>query len=197
MTANRDLILAGLNGGGAAGTALANFAPIGTTMPISATATLNVAFKDPGLCVEDGLKKLLAEEVTKIKAYGTRQTVRTLKTSREATFEIGFLESNPVSLAIANELPLTGTGALVPDEDGAFDFTEGESRTQLYAGVFDIVDGANHIRAVCPLLEKTGQKDWEAKGTAPIQHGVTLTAYPGSDGVAIHWFYVLAALATP
>jgi hypothetical protein len=29
-----------------------------------------------------------------------------------------------------------------------------------------------------------------------ISYGVTLTAYPGTDGVAVHWFYLLAALAT-
>ncbi len=197
MTANRNLILAGMNGGGEAGTALAMFAPVNTPMPtaaVGAGATLDAAFKDPGWITEDGLSRSVDTDTNDVNAYGSFVPVRIIKTSRTTTFDIGFLESNPVSLAIYHELPLSGAGALTPDASGAFNFTEGKARSQLYAGVFDIVDGANHIRAVCPQLEVTNQEDFSAEPGSPITYQVTLTAYPGSDGTAIHWFYVLDAL---
>lgn len=195
MTANRNLILAGMNGGGTAGTALAMFAEPGTPMPTAARgtgSTLDAGFLDPGWITEDGLTRSVDVDTTDVNAYGSAVPVRIIKTSRTVTFNIGFLESNPVSLAIYHELPLA---ALSPDANGAFDFTEGKARSQLYAAVFDIVDGPNHIRAVCPQLEVTGQEDFSAAPGTPITYGVTFTAYPGSDGTAIHWYYVLDALA--
>ncbi len=197
MTANRNLILAGMNGGGTAGTALASFAPLGTVAPtaaVGAGSTLGSGWYDPGWCTEDGLTRSVDLNTNEINAYGSAVPVRIIKTSRVTTFNIGFLESNPVSLAIYHELPLTGPGALVPDSSGAFDFTEGKARTQLYAAVFDVVDGANHIRAVAPQVEVTGQEDFSAAPGNPVQYQVTLTAYPGTDGTAIHWYYVLDAL---
>jgi hypothetical protein len=206
MTADRNMILAGMNGGGAAGTALALFANVGATMPADATTDPTVgaggtAWHDPGWITEDGLTRAVNVDTNDVKAYGSSVPVRIIKTSRTTTFSIKFLESNPVSLAIYHELPL-GTpapgdpGITVDDTDGSFDFTEGAARSQLYAAVFDVVDGNNHVRAVVPTLEVTGQEDFAAAPGAPLTYGVTMTAYPGSDGVAIHWFYVLDALAT-
>lgn len=187
MSTERENILAGVGG-----TSIAFFAPTGTTMPSTAAATLNAAFADAGWVSEDGLKRASQVETTKLKAYGSGQPVRTLKTSREATFDITFMESNPTVLEIYHELPL---GSLVPDAGGAFDFTEGPARTQVFSAVFDIVDGANKIRAVVPQLEVTNSREFEAKNGSGILYGVTLTAYPGGDGTAIHWYYVVAALA--
>jgi hypothetical protein len=198
--ANRNLILAGMNGGGAAGTALANFGPLGTPMPSSivpGTAALpNPAydldpdFLDAGWITEDGLTRAVDVNTNEVNAYGSAVPVRIIKTTRTVTFTIGFLESNPVSLAIYHELPLAGPKALVVDPtDKTLYFTEGRARTQLYAGVFDIVDGDNQIRALVPQLEVTGQEDFSAQPGSAITYGVTFTAYPGSDGVAIQWQY--------
>jgi hypothetical protein len=74
--------------------------------------------------------------------------------------------------------------------------TEGAHRTQKYAAVFEIVDGNNHLRAFCPSVEVTDRADLSVTAGSEISYGVTLTAYPGTDGVAVHWFYLLAALAT-
>jgi hypothetical protein len=203
--ANRNLILAGMNGGGAAGTALANFAPLGTPMPTSIVPAgpgpdpdyeLDPAFLDAGWITEDGLTRAVDVNTNEVNAYGSAVPVRIIKTTRTVTFSIGFLESNPVSLAIYHELPL-GDPAVTPDADGALYFTEGRARTQLYAAVFDIVDGPNHIRACVPQLEVTGQEDFSAQPGNAISYGVTFTAYPGSDGVAIAWAYLLDALVAP
>lgn len=192
---NRDLILAGVKGGGVAGSALAMFAPPGTSLPTAAAGTgsaLDSAFQDAGWCSEDGLKKAVDEQIQTIRAFGSNFPVRKLITSSETTFELTMLESNPTSIAVYNRLPLD---EIVPDVNGAFDFTEGEPRTEEMCAVFDLVDGSNRIRAVVPQLEVTGRKEFGIKSADPVQYGVTMTAYPGSDGVAIHWYYVVAALA--
>jgi hypothetical protein len=200
-SANRNLILAGMNGGGPAGTALACFGPSGSTMPTSivpgdAGTDLNAAFLDAGWITEDGLTRSVDVNTNEVNAYGSAVPVRIIKTTRTVTFSIAFLESNPVSLALYHELPLNAP-ALVPDQDGAIYFTEGRARTQLYAAVFDIVDGTNHVRACVPQIEVTGQEDFSAQPGTPITYGVTLTAYPGSDGVSIQWMYLLDALSVP
>lgn len=195
MTANPDLLLAGVSGGGTGGTGLAWFGPHGSTMPTSATATLDAAFRDAGLITEDGLTRGVEEESTDIPAFGLFVPARTLVTSSKVTFQLSFLESNAVSLAVYHRLPLTGSGAIVPGADGAFDFTEGTARTISYAAVFDMVDGSNHVRAVCPTLQVTDRTEFQVSAGSPISYGVTLTAYPASDGVAVHWYYKLADLA--
>jgi hypothetical protein len=212
MTANRNLILAGISGGGAAGTALAMFANVGATMPVDALtdpvqpvapAAPTPPWFDPGWITEDGLTRAVNVNTNEVNAYGSSVPVRIIKTSRTTTFSIKFLESNPVSLAIYHELPLgppaqpTDPGITVDDSDGSFDIQEGSARSQLYAAYFDIVDGKNHVRALVPQLEVTGQEDFAAAPGAPLTYGVTFTAYPGTDGVAIHWFYVLDALVVP
>jgi hypothetical protein len=194
---DRSKILAGVKGGGTGGAALAMFAMPGTPLPTKAVGTgasLDEDFLDAGWCSEDGLKKAVDEAQTTIKAFGSNAPVRKLTTSSETTFELTFLESNTTALEIYNRLPL---GSLVPDATGAFDFTEGEPRTEEMCAVFDLVDGPNRIRAVVPQLEVTNRKEFNIKSADPVQYGVTLTAYPGEDGVAIHWYYVVAAYATP
>lgn len=194
MSGNADNILAGIEAGGTAGNSLAWFAVTGSTAPTTATAAPAAAFKDAGWCSQDGLTAAASEASTDIPAYGTFAPVRTITTSSKRTFAVTFLESNPISLAVYHRKSLT---AISPDTSGAFDFTEGEASTQRYSAVFDMVDGANHIRAYCPSVGVTDRGDLVIRGGQVVSYPVTLTAFPGSDGVAVHWFYVVNALATP
>lgn len=197
MAVNRDLILAGVAGGGT-GASLAWFAPKGTTLPTAATGAgsdLDAALIDAGWVSEEGLVKGVEESSNDITAYGSLTPVRTLTTGARITFQLTFLESNPTVLSIYNRLPLTGAGSLTVATGGKVDFTEGAQRTIEYAAVFDVVDGSNYIRAVVPALQVTDRTEYTIAAGEAIQYGVTLTAYPGSDGVAVHWYYVLDALA--
>lgn len=192
---NRQLILAGVKGGGTGGSTLASFGPLATPLPTAATgtgATLDTDLLDAGWCSEDGLKKAVDEAQSTIKAFGNNAPVRKLTTSSETTFELTFLESGTTPIEIYNRLPLGSVD--VDTADGSFDFTEGEPRVEQMCAVFDLADGPNRIRAVVPQLEVTGRKEFNIKASEAIMYGVTLTAYPGSDGVAIHWYYVVDAL---
>src|SRR5215218_2605771 len=137
MAGDNNLILAGVGGGGT-GSSLAYFAPQGTAAPTDALTALNAAYRDAGWITEDGLTRAVAEDSTDISAFGSGAPVRTLVTNSRVTFALGFLESNPVSLAIYHRLPLT---AITPTATGAFSLTEGAARSAKYAAVFEVVDG--------------------------------------------------------
>lgn len=194
MTALADNILAGINGGGTAGNALAHFGAIGTAAPTATDSALNAAFKDAGWCSENGLAGKFSVSSTDIPAFGTFQPVRTIITQAKQTFDIEFLESNPISLAVYHQLALS---ALVPDMDGAFDFTTGAASTQKYAAVFDLVDGVNAVRAYAPSVQVTDKGDFTVKAGAVVSYPVTLTAFPDDTGASVYWFYLVDALATP
>jgi hypothetical protein len=108
MAGNANLILAGVGGGGT-GSSLAYFAPQGTAAPTDATTALAAAYRDAGWVTEDGLTRAVAEDSTDINAFGSGAPVRTLVTNSRVTFAMGFLESNPISLAIYHRLPLTAS----------------------------------------------------------------------------------------
>lgn len=191
MAGNSDLILAGVKATGTGGTSLSWWAPYGSMAPTNATSSLDAAFKDGGLITQDGISRGVAEDQQDIKAYGLFSPARTLVSGSKVTFTMAFMESNPVSLAVYHRLDL---GAIVPST-GAFDFTEGQSRTIRYAMVIDMVDGDNRVRAVCPAVSVTDRKEFAVKSGEAVEYGVTLTAYPGSDGTAVHWYYSIPALA--
>lgn len=195
MSANRDLILAGIAGGGT-GSSLAWFGPKGTTMPTAASgtgSTLDVAMLDAGWISEEGLRKGVDENVTDINAYGATVPVRSFVTRSKLTFGLTFLETNKVTLSVYNRYPLTGAGSLTI-ASGKTDFTEGAARSIQYAAVFDAVDGANKLRIVVPVLEVTERAEYNVKAGEAITYGITATAYPGSDGVAAHYYYEVAGL---
>lgn len=190
MAANSLNILAGVSAG--AGNALVSIAPVGTTMPTTAIASLNVAFKNMGWVSTDGVTKSVDVNTQEINAYGTGSAVRVLKTSATTTLQATFLESNQTAVEVYNELALGST--TLTTSDGSFDFVEGPLRTQRYALVVDMIDGSSHIRGCAPLVEVTDKDDFQISAGNPVQYSITWTAYPGSDGTSIHWYYVVDSL---
>lgn len=192
MAGNLDLILAGVAGGGS-GNALSWFAPTGTVMPTAADDDFDPDFIDAGWVSEDGLSKTVSVSSTDINGFGSGQPLRTLKTQKKTQFDIAYLETNPTVLEVYYELPLS---TIVPDGLGRIDFIEGPLRNQRYAAIFQVKDGPNTMLACCPEVQVTDQQSLAIKNGAGIAYGVSLTAYPGSDGTAVHWFMLLDALAS-
>ncbi len=192
MSGNFANILAGISGSGA-GNALGRFAPLGTTMPASASAGLDVAFEDPGWCsADDGLTSPISVTSTDVNGFGSSGPLRVIKSQQKRTWSVVFLEHNPITMAIYNELPLD---AIVPDGSGAYDYTEGPIRNQQYAAVWDFVDGSNLWRAACPIVQVTDKQQFQVKAGGAVMLGVTFTAYPGSDGVSVHYMGLIPSLA--
>jgi len=68
-------------------------APLGTTLPTSATATLDNAFVDLGWVGEDGVTNSISRETTKHKAWGG-ETVKVTQDSYTETLQLTLLESS-------------------------------------------------------------------------------------------------------
>lgn len=197
MAANSNLILAGVAGQG--GTpSLAWFAPAGSTAPADASTALDAAFKDGGWCDQSGITVNNATSTTDIAGFGSYNAVRTLTQKVDQTAKVIFLETNLVSLAIYNSLPLTGSGApTLTALTGAINVTTGAARTQKYSAVFDTTDGLNKIRIYCPLVQVTNHDPLTVSQGAPVQYGVEIKTYPDSTGNSAYFFYILDALKTP
>ncbi len=190
--ANNQNIFAGITAAGADGMGLAWFANTGSTAPTDSTTALNAAFKNAGMITEDGLTVKFSESQKKIKGYGSPQVQRVLTTDVETTFDIAFLEQQAVSMAVFHRLPVT---SIVPTVGtGAFSATTGNYNRQLYAAVFDMIDGTNHVRAYCPSVEVTGRSDVKFSNGNETSWAVSMTAYPSASGVAIQWYYLMSAL---
>lgn len=197
MTINRKLILAGI--AGSAGTpSLAWFAPQATALPTDATTALVAAYLDLGIVSEDGLSIDTSVSTEEIEGYGLFSAARVITTKEAKSFKITGRETNPVSLALYERLPLTGAGApTVTPASGAMAVTSGQSRSQTYVAVFDAVDGANKIRKVCPSVELIDKDSEQISKAANVAYGMTFTAYPDSSGNSVYTYYILDALKTP
>jgi hypothetical protein len=189
---DKDYILAGVGAGGTDGTGLAFFGPLGSTLPTDATSALNAALLDAGRITEDGLTFKPDVSTKEIKAYGSNQIQRTLITDEKTTFEIAFLETNAVTVAVYSKKLLS---AITVSGTGGIATTYGASGQIHYAAVFDIIDGLNHVRYVCPDVDVTGRKEVKVASGEVISRGVTLTAYPDDTGIAVYEYNIVDALA--
>lgn len=166
----------------------------GTTPGVTVvTATPGVAaWVDAGWCDESGLAEKIAQETKEIPAFGSVAPVRRLLTKRTETFDITFLESNPLTVAIYYGLE---PGSVTADANGEFDVSTGQPTSNRFSVVFETVDGDNLRRVYCPSVEAVPGDTAVTAGEA-IKLPVTLTAYPDDTGVAVYRFWHLDALAS-
>lgn len=156
-----------------------------------ATAAIPVAFNDVGWCATSGLVANVAETVNKIKGFGSTQILRTIIQDSERTFDVEPLETNATVTCLYNRLAI---GSVVADSNGAFQWTTGAPNVQTYAGVFDLSDGANHLRAYSPRLQVSGIKSNSWTPGKEITYPISLTALPDASGNSIYWSAVVNAL---
>lgn len=177
---------------GADGTGLAWFAATGSPAPTDATTALAAAFKNAGMITDNGVVQKFSESSKTVKAAGSTAIQRTLVTDDSFMFDIEFLENNARAKEVYSRKPI---GSITPTVGtGAFSVTYGLYTRQLYAGVFDMIDGSNHVRLYCPTIETTARKDTTYNNANPATFGVTVTAYPDSTGVAVYEYNLMAAL---
>lgn len=191
MVASAGNVIVGV-GGQNGGAGVAWFAPLGTALPTSPLTALDVAFKDAGYVSTAGLVQAVNENPTDIDAFGVIVPVRTVTTKSKRTFKASFLETNPVTIAVYNRKKLTavtvGAAGVIATTLGAVDVVQ-------YSAVFDIVDGSNHIRFVCPVVQNTTISDLNIGAGAAVERGVELTAFPDNSGIAIYEYDLVAALS--
>lgn len=164
-----------------------HWAPIGSTLPQSATASLDAAFVELGYVSEDGLTNNNSPESDTVKAWGG-DTVLNLQTDRPDTFALTLLES------LNTDVLKTIYGASNVTVDGSGNITVKATAGEMPSGawVFDmILKGGRAKRIVVPngTISELGEivyKDDEAVG-----YNVTITDVPDTNGV-YHYEYVTA-----
>jgi hypothetical protein len=158
-----------------------------------ASAAIPAAFTDAGWCTQAGLVANVNESNTEIKGFGSTSTLRVIISESSRSFDLEFLETNMVSVPVYNRLPV---GSVVPAGDGSFAVPVGGPLTQTYAGIFDVVDGYNHIRLYCPRLQVSAIKNYTVAAGQQISWPVTLTALPDLTGTSVYQYFVVDALAS-
>ena len=163
-TPNVDAVRVAVSGG-------VHFAPTGTALPTSATATKNAAFDELGYVSEEGLTQAIDENVTSIKAWQNGDTVRKVQDSHELTYAFSCLETNDQVLRAYYGNYAAGTVEIRGDNE-----TRG-------AWIFEIIDGGDRFRIVVPDGQVTDRGDIQYVNSNAVMYPMTIDCYPDDDGV--------------
>ena len=161
----------------------------GTTLPTSASATLNGAFVDMGYISEDGVTNSNSPSSEKIKDWGG-QTVLVVPTEKPDTFKLKFIESlnSNVLETVYNEANVTVDGV-----NGTIAVTANAAEAQEYCYVIDtVMRGGALKRIVIPCASVSEIGDIVYKSDEALAYEVTLEALPDSSGNS-HYEYIQLA----
>ena len=163
------------------------WAPLGSSLPTSAAASLDAAFKPLGYVSEDGVTNNNSPESDKVKAWGG-DTVLTLQTDRPDTFSMTLLESLNV-----NVLNVIYGANNVVEAGGAITVKATAEEMTFGSWVIDmVVRGSRAKRIVIPNGTITELGDIAYKDSEATGYAVTITDVPDTNGV-YHYEYVAAA----
>ena len=169
------------------------FAAVGTTLPASASDTLDAAFKAVGYVSEDGVTNSLNPETQKIKAWGG-DVVLVLRTGIDDQFKFKMIQSmdENVLKAVYGEANVTVTPASGSNPE-SIAINVNNSQQDAHAWVIDtILKGGALKRIVIPngTIETVG--DIVYKDNEAIGFDVTIAAGADSSGNS-HYEYISGA----
>jgi len=156
-------------------------APLGTTLPTSATTAPNVAFVDSGYVSEDGLALATDRSTTDVRDWSGNK-IRTLLESFDGTLSWAHLEINIKSLKNAFG------DANVTESDGLIAVRLVADLPAPKAWVFNMKDGDRRMRLVVPSGQVTSVDEITFKAGEPITLPLTLACSPDANGVSIYWY---------
>lgn len=162
-------------------------APLGTTLPTTATEALNAAFKAMGYVSSDGLTNANNSTATNIKAWGG-DTVLVVQSDTVDTLAFTMLE-------VLNEDVLAAVyGADNVDGELATGMTVNVNASLREEGIWVIdmlLNGNTAKRIVAPDAVISALADIVYRDDQAIGYGVTLTCMPDGDGNS-HYEYIKA-----
>lgn len=167
------------------------WAPKGSTLPTSATAALDAAFKCLGYVSEDGVTNNNTPETDSIKAWGG-DTVCVLQTERGDTFAFTLLESMNEDVLIA----IYGSDNVTVDASGNITIKVTADEMVPASWVIDMIMKGNRAkRIVIPEGTITELGDIVYKDDEAVGYPVTITDVTDTNGV-YHYEYMSGATVT-
>lgn len=164
-----------------------SIAPLGSTLPTSASTELDKAFTSLGYISEDGLTNANSPEIETVKAWGG-DTVLTSQTSREDTFSFTLIEALDVNVlkTVYGDDNVSGTLA----EGITIKANNTELKGHCY--VIDVLLSKGTVlkRTVIPNATVSEVGDLTENDTDPIGYETTLTALPDGNGNT-HYTYIV------
>jgi hypothetical protein len=187
MASNAQLALVGASGVG-------YVAPLGTAAPTDLSA-LPAAWSDFGYISQDGLTQAVDENRQSWTPWGQLSPIRTQITSSTKTYALTAWETNKTILGLYYKVDAAALAADPVTHLVKFDETDRPAPDRR-AFVFDIMDGSgNLIRVYIPYGEVTQRGNVVYKSDDLVGYPLTMSAYPGADGVSVRRMMNLAAYA--
>ena len=167
-------------------------APVGTTLPTNATASLASAFVDAGYVSEDGVTNSNSPSVENIKAWGG-DTVLTPLSEKDDTFKMTLIEAMNLNVLKAVYGSANVSGSLATGISIAANASEPEAHSWVIDMIFT---GGVLKRVVIPNGSITELGDVVYKDADAVGYEVTITGLPDEDGNT-HYEYIMSASGTP
>ena len=162
-------------------------APLNTALPTDATTALSSAFVCLGYVSEDGLENENSLDFNEIKAWGGVIVYRTL-TEMQDNFMFKLIESlNPEVLKAvygsSNVIVTGGGGSIAPMGGATVSVNVKSENPEEGVWVFELaLRGGVKKRIVIPDGAITSRETISYTDADAIAYGVTVSAYPDSDG---------------
>jgi len=153
-------------------------APINTALPTDATTELGEAFTCLGYVSEDGLENSNEMETAEIKAWGGAIVYRPLNGLSD-NFALALIESENVDVLKS----VYGDNNVTEDESGNITVNVITESPQEKVWVFELaLRGEKAKRIVVPDGAVTTREAITYNDSDAIAYGITVSAYPDSDG---------------
>lgn len=160
-------------------------APLGTTLPTSADATLDAAFKDSGYISQDGVQLSNDLSTSDIMDW-SGSLVRRIKDSFSGTLTWNQLETNEESLKNAfGDDAVTATAASQTHGAQLAVAIKGDLPAAK-SWVFRIKDGDARVMIVAPNAQVTALGEVSFTSSDAVVWPVTLSCYPDSSGNSLY-----------
>lgn len=167
-------------------------APVGTTLPTDAVASLAAAFVEMGYVSDAGLTNSDSRTINQVKAWGG-DTVLTPLSEKSDNFKMVLIEAMNVNVLKAVYGSANVSGAIGTGISTTVNATEPEARSW----VIDMVLAGGVLkRVVIPNATIGELDDIVYNDSDPAGYGVTLYAMPDGYGNT-HYEYMISAGSTP
>lgn len=161
-------------------------APLGSTLPTDASASLNVAFVGLGYASEDGVEANYERTSEEIREWGGR-IVKNPQTDVTDSYGVTLIQSG--SVAVLKEVYGASN---VTETGGVVTVSANGDPLPSKSYVFDMVDGSKLRRVVIPNGQITAQESSSFQRGAAVAYPITITAYPDTAGNT-HYEYLTGA----